>query len=74
MAPRKKPYQRKTDYIPQSERAYGIRVVHRERPNMTALTELFVRFTLAEANANRAAEPVPVVVHPEVLKSAPDQD
>ena len=39
--------------MPQSERSYGIRVVHRDRPNLTSLTELFVRFTLAEANTKR---------------------
>jgi hypothetical protein len=54
-------------FVPSSERVYGIRVVHRERADLTALTELFVRFTLAQANANRAEEPARVV-RPETLK------
>lgn len=39
---------------------------------MTALTELFVRFTLAEANASRVSEPSPVTTRPEVLKPVKD--
>ena len=74
MTGRRKPYKRKSDYVPQTERAYGIRVVHRDRPDMTALTELFVRFTLAEANARRADTPPPVIVRPEVLKPGTDQE
>lgn len=74
MAGRKRPYRRKTDYVPQSERAYGIQVAHRERPNMTALTELFVRFTLAEANVKREKNDGPLVSRPEVLKPGPDRD
>lgn len=75
MAGRRRPYQRKTGYVPQAERSYGIRVVHRERPNMAALTELFVRFTLAEAHASRDLQNEPVIARPEVLKpvrGAPD--
>ncbi|MFD2839206.1 hypothetical protein ACFSYH_01275 [Populibacterium corticicola] len=41
---------------------------------MTALTELFVRFTLAEANARRASEAAPVTTRPEVLKPVGDWD
>lgn len=41
---------------------------------MTALTELFVRFTLAEANAKRDAGNPPVVVRPEALKPGSDWD
>ncbi|MDA3147079.1 hypothetical protein JSO19_06775 [Leucobacter sp. UCMA 4100] len=41
---------------------------------MTALTELFVRFTLAEAHANRDTEHEPVTVRPEVLKLSTDRD
>lgn len=74
MAGRRRPYERKTGYVPQAERSYGIRVVHRERPNMTALTELFVRFTLAEAHANRDTEAEAVIVRPDVLKPGTDQD
>lgn len=74
MAGRRRPYERKTGYVPQAERSYGIRVVHRERPNMTALTELFVRFTLAEAPANRGTEEEPVTVRPDVLKPGTDRD
>lgn len=59
---------------PSSERSYGIQVVHRDRPNLTALTELFVRFILAEANAKRDMERPPVVVRPEVLMPGPDWD
>lgn len=65
---RRKPYQRTTDYVPQSERAYRIRVAHRDRPNLTALTELFVRFTLAEANQRRDEGAPPAVLRPEVVK------
>lgn len=57
---------------PASERSFGIRVVHRDRPNMTALTELFVRFTLAEAHARRDMQPIPMRVRPEVLKQDTD--
>ncbi len=41
---------------------------------MTALTELFVRFTLAEAKVRRASEPSPVATRPEVLKPVGDWD
>ncbi|MGO2655874.1 MULTISPECIES: hypothetical protein [Brachybacterium] len=41
---------------------------------MTALTELFVRFTLAEAHANRATDAEPVIVRPDVLKPGADRD
>lgn len=51
-----------------SERSVELRVAHRDRPNMTVLTELFVRFTLSEANARRTSEPSPVMTRPEVLK------
>lgn len=57
---------------PASERTFGIQVVHRDRPDMTALTELFVRLTLSEANASRAQRSGPMVVRPEVLKPAGD--
>lgn len=57
-----------------SERSFEVRVAHRDRPNMTALTELFVRFTLAEANARRASDPSPVTTRPEVLKPVGDWD
>lgn len=74
MARRKQPYQRTSDYVPQAERSYGIKVVHRTRPNMTLLTELFVRYTLAEANSRRDAHDPPVIPRPEVLKPAYDPD
>lgn len=57
---------------PASERSFEIRVVHRDRPNLTALTELFVRFTLAEAHARRDTQPDPMRVRPEVLKQDAD--
>lgn len=59
---------------PASERSFEVRVAHRDRPNMTALTELFVRFTLAEANARRTSETSPVRTRPEVLKPVGDWD
>ena len=71
---RKKPYQRKTDYVPQSERSYGIRVVHRDRPNLTSLTELFVRFTLAEANTKRDQATGQSAARPESPKPANGRD
>lgn len=74
MARRKQPYQRTSDYVPQAERSYGIKVVHRTRPNMTLLTEFFVRYTLAEANSRRDAHDPPVIPRPEVLKPASDPD
>lgn len=67
MASKRKPRVSGQGFVPTSERVYGIRVVHRERANLTALTELFLRFTLAQANAKRAEETAPVA-RPEVLK------
>lgn len=61
MAGKRKPGASGEGFVPASERVYGIRVVHRERANLTALTELFLRFKLAQANAKRAEETAPVV-------------
>lgn len=41
---------------------------------MTTLTELFVRFTLAEANARRDQTTMPLAARPEVLKPGPHRD
>jgi hypothetical protein len=43
---RRRPYTRKTDYVPQEDRRFIARPVHREEPDLSKLTEAFVRLAL----------------------------
>lgn len=67
MGRKRKPYQRKTNYVPREERQFTVRPVFRGEPDIDKLKELFIRLALqrvAEARAARSAATGPAALKP----------
>lgn len=64
---RRRPYQRRTGYVPYEDRRFFVDAVHRPEPDLRILTELFIRLALervADARQQREAEAAPSTLKP----------
>lgn len=51
----RRPYRRKTDYVPRDERRLSVRAVHRDEPDVDKLAEMFIRLALQRVTDARTA-------------------